>query len=272
MSTRPACRPTRPTTSCKTSSRRTAGSGSFADWQAFSGGQDVLSLVIPQTSVATELNNLFVDPSAGDFHLRAGSAAIDVGDPFHTAPTDILATRDPAARESISAARSWSVLADRAVRVGRLDRVSSSAWPRSLHSQRDTEQPLAVFWFDRRHHGRHRIGRRFQGVDGYLVFRPGESRKTFRIFIHDDAAIESREAVRLDLRVVGDPTGLIPIDQVGDPTGLIPTDQVGDPTGVGDPVGVGDPDLWMPDGSSDAASGERRRLALGTIEFDSRST
>ncbi|MCA9206201.1 MAG: right-handed parallel beta-helix repeat-containing protein, partial [Planctomycetales bacterium] len=224
-------------------------SGSFADWQAFSGGQDVLSLVIPQTSVATELNNLFVDPSAGDFHLRAGSAAIDVGDPFHTAATDIFGHVRPSGA-------GIDIGAFEAGQFSPTVRFESADWigyefigmaEIAVTRSGDTEQPLAV-------QVRSIAGITdgtasaddFQGVDGYLVFRPGESRKTFRIFIHDDAAIESREAVRLDLRVVGDPTGLFPTDQVGDPTGLIPTDQVGDPTGVGDPVGVGDPIPWIP--------------------------
>ncbi|MCA9219226.1 MAG: right-handed parallel beta-helix repeat-containing protein, partial [Planctomycetales bacterium] len=249
-------------------------SGSFADWQAFSGGQDVLSLVIPQTSVATELNNLFVDPSAGDFHLRAGSAAIDVGDPFHTAPTDIFGHARPSGA-------GIDIGAFEAGQFSPTVRFESADWigyefigmaEIAVTRSGDTEQPLAV-------QVRSIAGITdgtasaddFQGVDGYLVFQPGESRKTFRIFIHDDAAIESREAVRLDLRVVGDPTGLFPTDQVGDPTGLIPTDQVGDPTGVGDPVGVGDPIPWIPTDQATLHLVSDDAWRPGTIEFDSRS-
>ncbi|MCX7418916.1 MAG: hypothetical protein NT013_05185, partial [Planctomycetia bacterium] len=45
------------------------------------------------------------------------------------------------------------------------------------------------------------------------TFKPGESRKTIRVFVNDDAMIEVNETVKLSLNVVGDPTGFFPTDQ-----------------------------------------------------------
>jgi hypothetical protein len=117
----------------------------------------------------------------------------------------------------------------------------------------------------------------YRPAEGYLVFQPGETRKTFRVFVNDDARIEERETVQLDLRLVGDPTGLIPTDQVGDPTGLIPTDQVGDPTGliptdqVGDPTGVGDPAGLMPTDQATLHIVSDDAWRPGTFQFDASS-
>ena len=61
--------------------------GSFADWQAFSGGQDTHSQVVGISStlpstVPVALQTLFVNPAAQDYHLADTSPAIDTGDRY----------------------------------------------------------------------------------------------------------------------------------------------------------------------------------------------
>lgn len=236
--------------------------GSFAGWQAFSGGMDATSIVIPQGQVLSALDSLFVAPAAHDYHLRSGSPAIDVGDPAYSPPVDLFQHPrivDGDQGVDIGAYEHGLLLPAVNVQFEWHDVIGYEFIGMSevaVTRSGDTEGALAV-------HVTITDGTAsavdYEARSGYLVFAPGEARKTFRVFVDDDAAIESNETVNLALRVVGDPTGLFPTDQVGDPTGLIPTDQVGDPF-AGDPTDqatlhlVSD-DAWSP----------------GTLQFDAGS-
>lgn len=236
--------------------------GSFAAWQAFSGGMDASSLVIPPGQVLSALDSLFVAPAVHDYHLRAGSPAIDAGDPTYAPLVDLFQhPRNVAGGQGVDiGAYEYSLLVP-AVNVQfewhdvigyEFIGMAEVAVTRSG----DTEEALAVYVSIT--DGTASTDD-YEARGGYLVFAPGETRQTFRVFVDDDAAIESNETVTLALRAVGDPTGLFPTDQVGDPTGLIPTDQVGDPF-AGDPTDqatlhlVSD-DAWRP----------------GTLQFDADS-
>jgi hypothetical protein len=94
----------------------------------------------------------------------------------------------------------------------------------------DTEGAVAVEIFSSA--GTATVGSDYSDVGGVLVFQPGQTRQTFRVFVSDDSDIEERETVHLSMRVVGDPTGLFPTDQVNDPSGLLPISQVGGQTGL----------------------------------------
>ncbi len=201
--------------------------GNFAAWQAFSGGLDANSIVADPPS---ELDSLFVNPAANDYHLKPGSAAIDVGDPTGAPATDIFGhARPTGAGVDIGAYEAgtfvpavqfeWSnVIGYEFIGMAEV----------AVTRTGDTEGTLAV----EIHHSQGTArGDDYRATHGYLVFQPGEMRKTFRVFNNDDATIEQHETVNLELKVVGDPTGLFPTDQVGNPTGLIPTDPFGDPPG-----------------------------------------
>ncbi len=222
--------------------------GNFSQWQAFSDGMDAHSIVVNladppgelgQADPPGSLERLFVNPSANDYHLRAGSAAIDVGDPTNAPATDIFGHARPAGAGVDIGAYEHGFLVP-AVKV-------QFEWSNIIGYEfigmaevavtrtGDTEGTLAV---EINHSQGTASGDDYRATRGYLVFQPGEMRKTFRVFVNDDSAIEEHETVQLDLRVVGDPTGLFPTDQVGDPTGLIPVawDSVpseSDGTGVG---------------------------------------
>lgn len=205
--------------------------GSFAAWQSFSGGLDANSIVVGQGSVLTALNRLFVNPAANDYHLADGSAAIDAGDPTNAPAVDIFQHARPiGAGVDIGAYEAGTFLP--AVQFESSNVIGYEFIGMSeiaVTRTGDTDGTLAV---EISITDGTASADDFRATHGYLVFQPGEMRKTFRVFVNDDAAIEQNETVSFNLRVVGDPTGLFPTDQVGDPTGLIPTDQVGDPTGL----------------------------------------
>ena len=232
--------------------------GNFAAWQAFSGGLDAHSIVIGDGDPPGEFEGLFVNPAANDYHLKAGSAAIDVGDPTGAPATDIFGharptgagvdigayeagTFQPAVQFEWSNVIGYEFIGMAEVAVTRTG---------------DTEGTLAV---EINHSQVTASSDDYRATRGYLVFQPGEMRKTFRVFVNDDSAIEEHETVQLDLRVVGDPTGLFPTDQVGDPTGLIPAVQVGDPI------------PWMPTDQATLHIVSDDAWKPGTFQFDSKS-
>lgn len=209
--------------------------GSFAQWQAFSGGLDAHSIVVESLrdsnsghGVTGLLSKLFVDPDANDYRLKPGSAAIDCGDVTYAPAVDMFQhARPTGAGIDIGAYEAGTLLP--AVQFESSNVIGYESIGMSeiaVIRTGDTEGTLAVEISIA--DGTASAGD-FRATHGYLVFHPGELRKTFRVFINDDSEIEQNETVSFNLRVVGDPTGLFPTDQVGDPTGLIPAVQVGDP-------------------------------------------
>ncbi len=182
--------------------------GSFAQWQAFAGGSDMHSIVIANADVLGELSDLFVDPAGGDFHLKLGSAAIDVGDAAHAPPVDIFQHARPSgAGVDIGAYEAGSFQSS--VRFEWNDVIAYEFIGMAevaLTRTGDTEGSLTVEVVS---------SAGSAGANDYtpiveqITFQPGEIRKTFRVFVNDDAEIEEAETVRLELRTVGDPTGLL---------------------------------------------------------------
>ena len=209
--------------------------GSFATWQAFSGGQDAHSIVYSQSDIAAALDALFVNAAGGDFHLRSGSPAINVGDPFHAPAVDLYQHPRPAGEGiDIGAFEAGQFLP--AVQFEARDVIGYEFIGMAeiaVTRTGDTEGALAV---EIAYSNGTAGDADYRATHGYLIFQPGQTRATFRAFVNDDSDIEANETVNLQLRIVGDPTGLIPGDHgndlVGDPTGLLPTGAVGDPTGL----------------------------------------
>ena len=265
--------------------------GSFAAWQSFSGGMDTHSIVIGEGDPPGEhvqgdppgvlvegdppgeFDSLFVNPAANDYRLKSGSLAIDVGDPTGAPATDIFgharsagAGIDIGAYEygelvpAVNVQFEWSNvvgyefigMAEVAVtRIG------------------DTEGALAV---EISHSPGSADSDDYRATRGYLVFQPGEMRKTFRVFVNDDAMIEQNETVNLELRIVGDPTGLFPTDQVGDPTGLIPVAWDSVPSGAaGTEVGTESQPTVMPTDQATLHIISDDAWKPGTFQFDAKS-
>lgn len=213
--------------------------GSFAAWQNFSGGQDAHSINVDESlrdsisghGVTGLLAELFVDPTNNNFHLKANSLAIDVGDPTGAPATDIYGhARPTGAGIDIGAFEAGTFLP--AVQFEWSNVVGYEFIGMAeiaITRTGDLEATLAVLVTQTPGTAK---SNEYRATNGYLIFQPGEARKTFRVFIDDDSEIEGSETVDLSLRAVGDPIPWLPTDQVGDPTGLIPTDQVGDPTGL----------------------------------------
>jgi len=223
----------------------------FAAWQTFSGGQD-------SHSIFASIDELFVDAANHNYHLKANSPAIDVGDPTYAPAVDIFQHARPAgAGVDIGAYEAGSFTPSvqfewKNVIGYEFIGMAEIAVTRSG----DTETALAVYVS---------VAQGTAGADdyrannGFLVFQPGETRKTFRVFVTDDAAIEANETVQLDLYMVGDPIPWLPTDQVGDPTGLIPTTQVGDPI------------PWMPTDQATLHIVSDDKWLPGRFEFDAAS-
>jgi hypothetical protein len=174
--------------------------GSFASWQSFSGGMDSHSIVVNQADPPGELDSLFVNPAANDYHLKTGSAAIDAGDPTDAPATDIFGHARPMGAGVDVGAHEYSELVP-AVNVQfewhnvigyEFIGMSEVAVTRTG----DTEGTLVV---DVVSTNGTAGSDDYQPVNEQVTFRPGESRKTFRVFINDDAIIEGNETVQLGL-------------------------------------------------------------------------
>lgn len=249
--------------------------GGFAAWQNFSGGQDAHSLVVGVTSglpasIDDAIASLFVNPAAGDYRLKEGSAGIDVGDPFHAASTDLFDHARPGgvgvdigAYEAGQFAPVVRFEADNVVgyeSIGMAEVVITRTGDTSgIQVVEIRHSPGTAGNYD------------YRAVHGYLVFQPGEMRKTFRVFVNDDAVIEDRETVQFEMRAVGDPIPWLPVNQVGDPVPWLPTDQVGDPTGLIPAVQVGDPVPWMPTDQVTLHLVSDDAWSPGAFQFDTQS-
>ncbi|MBI5759256.1 MAG: right-handed parallel beta-helix repeat-containing protein [Planctomycetales bacterium] len=182
--------------------------GSFASWQSFSGGMDTHSIVADPPG---ELDSLFVNSAANDYHLKSGSAAIDVGDPTGAPPTDLFGHTRPTGAGVDIGAYEYSELVP-AVNVQfewsnvigyEFIGMSEVAVTRTG----DTEGTLVV---DVTSTNGTAGSDDYQPVNEQITFKPGESRKTFRVFVNDDALIEGTETVLLRSHVrqnVGAPSG-----------------------------------------------------------------
>ena len=205
--------------------------GSFSQWQSFSGGQDGNSLVYSQADIAAALDALFVDAASGDFHLKANSPAIDVGDPFHAPAVDIYQHARPTgmgvdigafeAGDFVPAVQfeSDNVIGYEFIGMAEI----------AVARTGNTEGALAV---EVTYSNGTAGSGDYRATRGYLIFQAGQTRATFRAFVDDDTEIESAETVQIQLRIVGDPTGLNVNDQVGDPTGLNPINDGSDPSNL----------------------------------------
>ncbi len=184
--------------------------GSFAAWQNFSGGQDTHSIVIDQSNVANAISNLFVNAAGGDFHLKANSAAIDVGDPTGAPATDIYGhARPTGAGVDIGAFEAGTFLPAVQFEWNNVIGYEFIGMAEvTVTRTGDTGGVLLVDWATGA--GSAAAGSDYEAASGQFMFQPGETRKTFRVFVNDDAAIESPETVPLSLSVtditLGSPT------------------------------------------------------------------
>ena len=205
--------------------------GSFAQWQAFSGGQDAHSIVYSQADIAAALDALFVNSAGGDFHLKANSPAIDVGDPFHAPAVDIYQHHRPTgAGVDIGAFEAGSFQPEVQFESDNVIGYEFIGMSEIVVTRTgSTEGALAV---EVTYANGTAGNSDYQATRGYLIFQPGQTRATFRAFVADDSEIESNETVDFQLRIVGDPAALGLNGQVGDPTGLFPITDGSDPASI----------------------------------------
>jgi len=175
--------------------------GSFAQWQSLSGGQDANSIVVPQSSMLAAAQSLFVNAAAGDFHLKAGAAAIDAGESANAPATDLYGhARPTGAGVDIGAFEAGqfatSVQFQSANWIG-YER--SGLAEITLIRSGDTEGTLAVDVFTSA--GTATAGDDFQPLSTQVTFLPGEASRTVFVLVHDDSDIESLETVGLNLVV-----------------------------------------------------------------------
>jgi len=176
--------------------------GSFASWQTFAGGADAHSIVVNMADPPSELAKLFVDPAGDDYHLKAGGAAIDAGTATNAPANDIFHHARPSgAGIDIGAYEAGtftpSVQFESSNVIGyEFIGMAEVAITRTG----DTEGTLTVTVTSSNGSA---SSDDYQAVNETVTFNPGESRKTIRVFVTDDAAIESPETVNLSLQVVG---------------------------------------------------------------------
>lgn len=175
----------------------------FAQWQAFSGGMDSHSIVVGQAGVLSLLNDLFVNPSSNDYHLKAGSPAIDVGDPTGAPSFDIYQHARPVGPGvDIGAFEAGSF--NPSVQFEWGDTIGYEFIGMAevaITRTGDTEGTLVVDVIST--NGSATAGQDYQALNTQVVFLPGETRKTLQVFLMDDQAIEGMETVQLNLMVGG---------------------------------------------------------------------
>lgn len=177
---------------------------SFAAWQQFMPGMD-------SNSFFATPNDLFVNPAAGDFRLKAGSPAIDAGQ-FQLAPSVDLFQH---ARPQGAGVDIGALEAGPAAASLQFDWANYIAYENggmavvSVTRTGDTSQAVAVSYSSSA--GTATPGSDYTPATGVLLFQPGETRKTFEVFVANDGENEVTETVSLLLgnpQVVGDPTGM----------------------------------------------------------------
>ena len=173
--------------------------GSFASWQTFAGGADAHSIVVNMADPPSELSALFVDPANDDYHLKTGSAAIDAGLATNAPTLDIFGhARPTGAGIDIGAYEAGtftpSVQFESSNVIGyEFIGMSEVAITRTG----DTEGTLTVAVTSANGSA---SGDDYQAVFETVTFNPGESRKTIRVFVTNDSAIEGPETVGLSLQ------------------------------------------------------------------------
>lgn len=163
---------------------------SFAAWQAFTGGMDAHSFF------ATE-SDLFVDPAANDYRLKAGSPAIDVGDPFH-APEFDLYGHVRGVRVDIGALEAGTFTPS--VQFDWADSIAYEATGMAeivVTRTGDTAGTLTVDYATGG--GTATPGSDYTPAIGQLVFGAGETRKAILVLVNNDTEIESFETVDVTL-------------------------------------------------------------------------
>jgi hypothetical protein len=172
--------------------------GSFAAWQTFSGGLDANSIVVAQGDVLTALGSLFVNAAANDYHLKAGSTAIDVGDPTNAPAVDIFQhARPTGAGIDIGAYESGTFLSAVQFEWSNVIGYEFIGMAEvAITRTGDTEGTLVVEVTSAPGTA---SSSDFTPVNETITFQPGETRKTFRVFATDDSEIEPNETVSLSL-------------------------------------------------------------------------
>ena len=150
--------------------------------------------------VAGLLSELFVDPAANDYHLKNGSAAIDAGDVTHAPAVDIFQHARPSgAGVDIGAYEHGFLVPAVKVQFEWHDVIGYEFIGMAevaIMRTGDTEGTLIV---DVSSSNGTAGSDDFTPVNEQITFNSGESRKTFRVFVNDDAMIEGNETVMLNL-------------------------------------------------------------------------
>ncbi len=166
-------------------------SANFAAWQQFSGGKDANSMFVTA-------NDLFVDPANHDFHLKANSPALNAGDSNFTPMTDIYGharpqngTVDIGAFEAGSFGSSvqfdWSnYIAYETGGMAEITVTRTGSTEGTLTVNYSTSAGTAS-------------SADFANAMGTLTFSPGQTKKTFVVFVTDDPDIEDPETINMML-------------------------------------------------------------------------
>ena len=176
--------------------------GNFASWQSFSGGMDAHSIVVNLADPPGELESLFVSPAANDYHLKPGSKAIDAGDAAHAPKVDLFQHARPNGASADIGAYEYGELVP-AVKV-------QFEWSNvigyefigmsevAITRTGDTEGTLTV---DVTSANGTASSSDYKPVNETVMFKPGETRKTIRVFVNNDTLIEGTETVLLSSRI-----------------------------------------------------------------------
>jgi len=166
-------------------------SGTFADWQQLTGGQDGQSfLAIP--------GDLFVDPAQGNFHLKPNSPAIDAGDVALSPALDLYQhARPQGAGVDIGAIEEGTFASQ--VQFDWAHYIGYEAGGMAVITVTRTGSTEGFLTVDYATALGTAGSEDLQQAAGTLEFGPGQTTKTFVVFLNDDALIESPETVLLSL-------------------------------------------------------------------------